>query len=51
MATNYRQALRSNSTNYRDAATHLQQAGYATDPNYASSMITRIARYVLNAFD
>lgn len=51
MATNYRQALKSNSTNYRDAATHLQQAGYATDPNYASSMITRIARYVLNAFD
>lgn len=38
-------------TNYTDAAKALQEAGYATDPNYASKLIKVIQTYHLNKYD
>lgn len=38
-------------SNYRDAATALQRAGYATDPNYASKLINVIESYNLAKYD
>jgi flagellum-specific peptidoglycan hydrolase FlgJ len=36
---------------YRSAAQALQDAGYATDPDYASKIIQVIETYQLNRFD
>ncbi|BAP85171.1 N-acetylmuramidase [Paucilactobacillus hokkaidonensis JCM 18461] len=38
-------------TNYKDAAQALQQAGYATDPDYASKLIQVIQTYHLDKYD
>ncbi|MFD0898159.1 glycoside hydrolase family 73 protein [Loigolactobacillus binensis] len=38
-------------TNYKAAATALQQAGYATDPTYAEKLINVIETYKLNQYD
>lgn len=38
-------------TDYRTAAKALQQAGYATDPDYASKLISVIQTYQLNKYD
>lgn len=38
-------------TDYRTAARALQQAGYATDPDYASKLISVIQTYQLNKYD
>lgn len=38
-------------TNYRDAAIALQEAGYATDPDYANKVIHVIETYQLNQYD
>ncbi|WP_367342679.1 glycoside hydrolase family 73 protein [Limosilactobacillus sp.] len=40
-----------NATDYRTAARALQQAGYATDPDYASKLISVIQTYQLNKYD
>ncbi|MBK2004291.1 GW domain-containing glycosaminoglycan-binding protein [Listeria ivanovii subsp. londoniensis] len=40
-----------NATDYKTAATELQRAGYATDPNYASSLIRVIETYDLDKYD
>ncbi|MBC1484448.1 GW domain-containing glycosaminoglycan-binding protein [Listeria immobilis] len=40
-----------NATDYKTAATELQKAGYATDPNYASSLIRVIETYDLDKYD
>ncbi|WBW49879.1 glycoside hydrolase family 73 protein [Peptoniphilus equinus] len=37
--------------NYVEAARAIQQAGYATDPNYADKVISIIERYDLDALD
>ncbi|WEV45416.1 GBS Bsp-like repeat-containing protein [Streptococcaceae bacterium ESL0687] len=47
----YKNVLRSNAPTYADAAHALQEGGYATDPNYATSLINRINNYKLNALD
>lgn len=39
------------SSDYAAWAQGLRQCGYATDPNYASRLITIIERYALNLFD
>ncbi len=38
-------------SNYQDAAYFLQEAGYATDPNYADKLIQLIEQYQLYRFD
>lgn len=38
-------------TNYQEAATALQTAGYATDPDYAQKVINVIETYQLNQYD
>lgn len=38
-------------TNYKDAALAIQNAGYATDPNYADKIIQIIEQYQLFIFD
>lgn len=38
-------------SNYQEAAYALQNAGYATDPNYASKLIGLIEEYRLHEFD
>nr|WP_240049693.1 glycoside hydrolase family 73 protein [Loigolactobacillus coryniformis] len=38
-------------TNYKTAATALQQDGYATDPTYAQKLINVIETYKLNQYD
>ncbi|MHC5267988.1 glycoside hydrolase family 73 protein [Enterococcus sp. LJL98] len=38
-------------TNYREAAIALQEAGYATDPEYANKVIHVIETYELNQYD
>lgn len=38
-------------SSYKEAAYALQEAGYATDPNYAESLIDVIERYELTRFD
>lgn len=38
-------------TNYKDAATALQEAGYATDPDYADKLIRIIGQYQLYELD
>ena len=38
-------------TNYQEAAYSLQEAGYATDPNYADKLIQLIEQYQLYIFD
>lgn len=40
-----------NARSYKEAAYALQEAGYATDPNYAESLIDVIERYELTRFD
>lgn len=40
-----------NATDYKVAANELQKAGYATDPNYASSLIRVIETYDLAKYD
>lgn len=40
-----------NASSYKEAAYALQEAGYATDPNYAESLIDVIERYELTRFD
>ncbi|PMC79965.1 N-acetylmuramoyl-L-alanine amidase [Aerococcus viridans] len=40
-----------NASSYQEAAYALQEAGYATDPNYAESLIDVIERYELTRFD
>ena len=37
--------------NYVTATTHVQEAGYATDPNYASKLCSIIERYELIKYD
>jgi len=37
--------------NYKKAAKELQNAGYATDPNYADKLISIVERHDLNRFD
>ena len=39
------------SKTYQDQAQALQNAGYATDPNYAKSLVTLIKEYNLNKYD
>ncbi|WP_349550913.1 GBS Bsp-like repeat-containing protein [Leuconostoc pseudomesenteroides] len=48
---NYAASLRSNSHTYQNAIFLLQKNGYATDPNYAKSMIARVQNYVLESLD
>lgn len=38
-------------TSYQDAAQALQNAGYATDPTYASKLISIIQKYKLDQYD
>ncbi len=38
-------------TNYKDAAQALQEAGYATDPDYAAKLIQVIQTYHLDKYD
>lgn len=38
-------------SNYKEAAAALQNAGYATDPNYAAKLINLIEEYSLHEFD
>lgn len=40
-----------NSSSYQSMAYGLQQAGYATDPNYANTLISAVQRYNLSALD
>lgn len=40
-----------NETDYKEAAKAIQEAGYATDPNYADTLIQTIERYNLTAYD
>lgn len=40
-----------NSSSYQSMAYGLQQAGYATDPNYASTLISVVQRYNLSVLD
>lgn len=47
--THYDRVL--NASSYQEAAYALQEAGYATDPNYAESLIGVIERYELTRFD
>ncbi|OFI49058.1 hypothetical protein BG261_04075, partial [Floricoccus tropicus] len=47
----YGNVLKSNARTYEEAANALQTGGYATDPNYANSLINRIKNYNLNALD
>ena len=37
--------------NYKEAAKALQEAGYATDPQYADKIITMIEEYNLMQYD
>ena len=39
------------SKTYQEQAQALQNAGYATDPNYAKSLVTLIKEYSLNKYD
>lgn len=39
------------SKNYREAASALQNGGYATDPNYAEKLIELIEEFKLNRYD
>ena len=36
---------------YKEAAKYIQEAGYATDPNYADKIISVIEKYNLNKYD
>ena len=47
--TKYEKVL--SATNYREAALALQEAGYATDPDYANKVIQVIETYELDQFD
>ena len=47
--TKYEKVL--SATNYREAALALQEAGYATDPEYANKVIQVIETYELDQFD
>ena len=38
-------------TNYQEAARGLQEAGYATDPDYAQKLISVIKAYKLYNYD
>ena len=38
-------------SNYKEAAAALQDAGYATDPNYAAKLVNLIEEYGLYEFD
>jgi flagellum-specific peptidoglycan hydrolase FlgJ len=38
-------------TSYQEAAKALQEAGYATDPNYAQKLISVIKTYKLYNYD
>ena len=40
-----------NATNYKDAAQALQDADYATDPDYAKKLINIIQTYDLDQYD
>lgn len=40
-----------NAGNYQEAASELQKAGYATDPEYAAKIIQVIEQYELDRFD
>ncbi len=46
---NYSQVTQA--TNYKQAAKGLQQAGYATDPDYAKKLISVIQTYHLDQYD
>lgn len=41
----------SQAVDYKEAAHALQEAGYATDPDYADKLITIIEKYGLNTYD
>lgn len=45
----YENVIKAN--NYKEAARALQEAGYATDPNYAEKLITIIDNYQLYRYD
>ncbi|MBC2399710.1 glycoside hydrolase family 73 protein [Clostridium tetanomorphum] len=47
----YRQAGLFSAKNYIGQANSLQKAGYATDPNYAKTLINLIEQYELNKYD
>lgn len=47
----YQGVWRSNARTYENAARALQTGGYATDPNYAENLITRIKNYRLDTLD
>ncbi len=47
----YRDLFRLSSTDYKGWAHGLRKAGYATDPNYAHLLITKIEQYGLHAYD
>ncbi|WP_088838858.1 glucosaminidase domain-containing protein [Listeria sp. ILCC792] len=40
-----------NETDYKQVSKAIQEAGYATDPNYANTLIQTIERYNLTAYD
>ena len=47
----YKSLFNLSTTDYTAWAHGLKKAGYATDPSYASKLITRIEKYNLNQFD
>lgn len=47
----YRNVLRDKANNYKQAANNLTTSGYATDPDYAKSVISIIEMYGLNNLD
>jgi len=47
----YKALFQLSTTDYKAWAHGLKKAGYATDPSYASKLISRIEKYNLNQFD
>ena len=47
----YKELFNLSTTDYKGWAHGLKKAGYATDPSYASKLITRIEKYNLDQFD
>lgn len=47
----YKSLFNYHMTDYKNWAHGLKKCGYATDPNYASKLITKIEKYSLNQYD